>query len=153
MRISFDLDDTLICYDPKIPREANRVSPLWRWKYNEPMRLGAVDLVRQLQNEGHEIWIYTTSFRNPKDVRRWLGFYGFKTTSVINADLHSKLVSRQNRSFSKFPSHFQIALHIDDEDFSEMGAKFGFVWLTVSPYELNWTDKVLKAVQDITIAN
>mgnify|MGYP006924536008 CR=1 FL=1 len=30
MPISFDLDDTLICYDQNVPREPNRVLHGWR---------------------------------------------------------------------------------------------------------------------------
>ena len=41
MRISFDLDDTLICYQPHVPREP---PPSWAWRLviqDEPLRLGA----------------------------------------------------------------------------------------------------------------
>lgn len=69
MRISFDLDDTLICYQASVPRE--RPLP-WYWRWiagDEPLRRGSIDLMRRLRDAGWEIWIYTTSHRHPASVR------------------------------------------------------------------------------------
>lgn len=148
MRISFDLDDTLICYDLAIPREPNRVSPWWKWKYHEPLRLGAVELHRELIKRGHEIWIYTTSYRHPRDVKRWLGFYGMPVSSVINAQMHSRICGADAREYSKLPAQFQIALHIDDE-VRDWGERFGFRWLTIAPDDKDWAAKVLAAVDEL----
>lgn len=143
MRISFDLDDTLICYSPDVPPEPSSIPLWWRWREHEPLRLGAVSLLREL-GEKHELWIYTTSNREPKQVKRWLGFYGIKIGSVVNADFHARVV--RSREWSKLPSHFGIALHVDDEDFADLGARFGFKWFVVSPADLDWADKVRGAV-------
>ncbi|HEX9997779.1 MAG TPA: hypothetical protein VGB45_11590 [Abditibacterium sp.] len=153
MIISFDLDETLICYESQIPREPNRVPFWWRFREQEPLRLGTVALAQQLQNAGHKLMIYTTSSRNPKQVKRWLGFYGFHATAVINADIHAKVISKTERSFSKMPSRFDVDLHIDDEDFVEMGHKFGFRWLLISPHDLSWKERVLEAVAEIETQN
>ncbi|MBW3634924.1 MAG: hypothetical protein KY445_00485 [Armatimonadetes bacterium] len=149
MRISFDLDDTLICYNPQVPREPNRVPLWWRWKEQEPLRLGTVDLAQQLQEAGHELMVYTTSLRNPAQVKRWLGFYGFRAAAVINAELHAKAISHKERHYSKMPWRFDVALHVDDENFVEVGQKFGMSWLLIATHDLEWTAKILKAVQDI----
>lgn len=143
MRISFDLDDTLICYASDALHESLRV-PLWgRWRQWEPLRLGAAPLLRELQDR-HELWIYTTSLREPRAVKRWLSLYGVRIYSVINADLHAKQV--RSREWSKLPSHFGITLHMDDEDFRHLGEQFGFEWLLISPNDPNWADKVRAAV-------
>ena len=52
MRISFDLDDTIICYQECVPRE-----PPLRWYCrlvagDEPLRLGARDLMHSLRARG-----------------------------------------------------------------------------------------------------
>ncbi len=91
MRISFDLDDTLICYSPDVPPEPSSIPLWWRWREHEPLCLGAVSLLREL-GEKHELWIYTASNREPKQVKRWLGFYGIKIGSVVNADFHARVV-------------------------------------------------------------
>ena len=53
MRISFDLDDTLICYQPGVPQEKS----LLAWLAREPLRLGAKALIRELQRSGHSVGI------------------------------------------------------------------------------------------------
>jgi hypothetical protein len=55
MRISFDLDDTLICYRPGAVHEP---APPWHrtlFSLGEPLRLGARELPRDLSAQGHEV--------------------------------------------------------------------------------------------------
>lgn len=147
MRISFDLDDTLICYDPEIAREKCRV-PWWARVFGtpEPLREGAVQLLRELAEAGHEIWIYTTSLREAKAVKRWLGFYGIPIQSVVNAQVHALAVpERMRRDASKAPAAFGIALHVDDED-SIAG---DFELLTISKSDDKWADKVRETVRKL----
>ena len=146
MRISFDLDDTLICYDPNVPREPLQL-PFWRrYRTVEPLRLGAVSLLRELAQQ-HEIWIYTTSYRDPRAVKHWLAWHQIKVETIVNAEFHARVVRSK---WSKLPSHFGIALHVDDEDFADLGEQFGFKWLVVAPDDLSWADKVRAAVAELT---
>jgi hypothetical protein len=63
MRVSFDVDDTLVC-SPPAPAEA--VVPWWgRMWYPEPLRQGTRRLMRELLARRCELWIYTTSYRLP----------------------------------------------------------------------------------------
>ena len=116
MKISFDLDDTLICCDPVVPREKHWVPWILRLWFREPLRRGSVDLVRRLQSLGHEVVIYTTSYRSPRSVRWWLRCYGIRIGQVINQDIHEREVRRLSlpRSPTKLPSLFNIDLHVDD---------------------------------------
>jgi len=61
MRISFDLDDTLVCYQPGVPQEP-RLPWYLRWLVaDEPLRRGTMNLICELRRYGWEVWIYTTS--------------------------------------------------------------------------------------------
>ncbi|MCE9562351.1 MAG: hypothetical protein K8U57_09880 [Planctomycetes bacterium] len=112
MRISFDLDDTLICYQPGALHEPNRV-PWWlRPWVREPLRLGAVELLRELSAAGHELWVYTTSYRSPMSVSWWLWGFGVRIRKVINQNAHERMCGRRGRS--KDPARFGIQLHVDD---------------------------------------
>lgn len=151
MRISFDLDDTLICYDPAVPREPNRV-PFWlqSW-FNEPLRRGTVQLMRQLQSSGWDIWIYTTSYRSPGQVKRWFRFYGIDIAAVINQELHEQWVKRSpfQRYVSKFPPAFDIVLHVDDlEGVKLEGEENGFDVVVVDMTDEEWAAKVLMEAQE-----
>jgi FMN phosphatase YigB (HAD superfamily) len=155
MRISFDLDDTLICYDPAVPRERNRM-PFWcRAWFSEPMRAGTIELMQELSQRGHELWIYTTSYREPKTLKRWFRFHGVRIERVVNQTVHEKIVRRDRTPFfvSKFPPAFEIDLHIDDQDdLREAGERLGFRVLTIRLDDAQWTKAVLKLVDELEAA-
>jgi len=148
MRISFDLDDTLICYQPGSLYEPGRV-PWWlRWCVYEPLRLGAAGLLRELAAAGHDLWVYTTSYRHPRTVSWWLRCYGTRAGGVINQDRHERRFGRRGRS--KNPARFGIDLHVDDS--------WG-VWLenrgetnvcVVSPDDAGWVVRVRDAVSRVS---
>jgi hypothetical protein len=148
MRISFDLDDTLICYQPGVPREPPLLWP-WRWLVrDEPLRLGTRDLVKRLQSRGCEVLVYTTSYRSPAGVRLWLRLHGVRVGRVINQDVHDRHLrrDRDSRPPSKNPAAFGIDLHVDDSEGVRMeGRQYGFSVVVVSPDDERWVEKVLAA--------
>jgi hypothetical protein len=57
MRISFDLDDTLICYGAEHAYEPRQRRP-WNWLFaGELLRLGTRNLFAKLRRRGCEVWI------------------------------------------------------------------------------------------------
>lgn len=142
MRISFDLDDTLICNDENVPQESNKVPFFLRYWFNEPLRLGSCELMKKLEQYNHEIWIYTTSYRSVFYIRLWLFFYGIKITEIINQKIHLQYFGYS--SPTKNPKAFNIDLHIDDSHGVKLeGDKYGFQVLVISPKDLNWTSKIM----------
>ena len=150
MRISFDLDDTLICYGPCLPRE-----PRLPWYKrlvagDEPLRLGARSLMANLQEKGWELWVYTTSHRPPGSIRRWLRCHGIQVAGIINQDTHDAHLKDTLRDFrpSKNPGAFGIALHVDDSEGVRMeGAVHGFEVVVVAPDDEGWAKKVWSAAE------
>lgn len=150
MRISFDLDDLLICYQSYVPREPNRVPFFLRPWLEEPLRLGAMALLRELQAEGHEIWVYTTSLRESWRVRAWLRCYGVRVGRVLNGTDNEEALRASGHlgRLYKYPRYFNIDLHIDDaEGLEDDGKHHNFQALTISPGDAEWTDKVKAAVE------
>jgi hypothetical protein len=149
MRISFDLDDTLICRQAGAKHESNLDLFLVSIWLNEPLRLGTRFLIRHLQQDGHEIWIYTSSYRQPYVVKLWLRFYGVKVVKVINQRIHDRYTRLKNSKVqpSKNPKLFDIDLHIDDALGVKMeGDRYGFRVLVIEPTDLAWVDKVIETV-------
>jgi hypothetical protein len=143
MRISFDLDDTLICYQPEARHEPSRVRWWLRPWVHEPLRLGAADLLAELATQ-HEVWVYTTSHRHPHTVSWWLWCYGAQVRYVINQDRHERAFGRQGRS--KNPAAFGIHLHIDDSWGVWLENRFEQNVCVVLPDDPDWADKVRDAV-------
>jgi hypothetical protein len=144
MRISFDIDDTLVC-GSSVPAE--QVVPWWRrWQYTERLRLGTRDLMCELLRRRCELWIYTTSYRSPSYLRGWFRSMGVRISGVVNQDRHERVVGRHGPS--KYPPAFGIDLHIDDSRGVWMeGRQHHFAVVVVSPTDLSWTAQVLEAVE------
>src|SRR5579871_259962 len=93
MRISFDVDDTLVLYDPAAVLEMT-VPWWWRWRYTEPLRHGTRNLMLELLKRKCELWIYTTSYRHPRYMTGWFRSFGIPLTGVINQDRHDQVVKK-----------------------------------------------------------
>jgi FMN phosphatase YigB (HAD superfamily) len=149
MRVSFDLDDTLICYQEGVPQEPPLPWYVRPFAASEPLRRGALSLMADLQRRGVELWIYTTSYRDPWSVWWWLLCHGVRVRRVINQDVHDAHLRRGQRDYppSKNPRAFGIDLHVDDSDGVRMeGRQHGFQVVVVSPDDQAWADKVRRAV-------
>jgi hypothetical protein len=146
VRISFDVDDTLVC-DASVPVEP-RGSRWRRLRYPEDLRRGARDLMRALIARRDEIWIYTTSYRSPFYVRGWFRSLRIPISGVVNHYRHDRVVGR--RGPSKYPPAFGIDLHVDDSPgVAEEGTRHGFRVLVVAPDDPDWAARVLAAVEGL----
>lgn len=146
MRISFDLDNTLICYgddvlcEPGLPWLARLFIP------DEPLRRGARRLAKELRSRGHTLWIYTTSERNARAVRWWLRAHGIQVDRIINGLEHSRCFGRES-SPSKRPHAFGIDLHVDDSPGVALeGEQHGFRVCLVERSAEDWVEQILKVV-------
>jgi hypothetical protein len=149
MRISFDLDDTLICRDAGARNGAALSVPL-RWLVGtDPLRHGAAELLTTLKQLGHEVWVYTSSHRKPRAIRWWLRAHGVKIDRVVNGAEHDHCFGFGSTP-SKRPHAFQIDLHIDNSRGVAMeGEQFGFRVCVIDPNNERWPDAVLAAVDAV----
>ncbi len=150
MRIAFDLDMTLIAWGDMFPLETTVPFALLRPWFNEPLRRGTRQLMRTLQWQGHDLWIYTTSGRDPTYLRLWFLILGVRIGGVVNYHRHESLLrARHCPNCSKYPPAFGIDLLIDDsEGVAEEGRRHGFSVLLIDPADVFWTERILAAVSN-----
>jgi hypothetical protein len=152
LRISFDIDDTLVCHHTGARHEQLAFAGIpARW-LGEPLRMGTRDLFRELKALGCETWIYTTSGRTPFHIKRWLLLYGIRVKGVINEETHRREYVRQNmtRHPSKYPPAFGIDLHVDDSEGVKIeGEHYNFRVIVVRPDDSTWTEQVVVAVKQL----
>ncbi len=150
MRISFDIDNTLIPYFNEF--ETEKVHLMAKWLGVEAVRKNSTDLFQQLQHQGHECWIYTSSYRPISKMKRTFLYHGIRPDGYINGAISQKMLLKHHSSGSKNPKLFGIDLHIDDSlGVVQEGEQLGFQCLhlptTLSTNE--WVEVVLQRVQEI----
>ncbi|MEN9362666.1 MAG: hypothetical protein RL095_4201 [Verrucomicrobiota bacterium] len=149
MRISFDLDDTLI--NPRSPWACEpQAPPLLRSGTEERLRYGTMPLFQELRRQGHEIWIYTNSYRGWFDIENWFSQCGIPVDKAINQVRHDEARMLHDPKFKgqKNPTWFSIDVHVDDsQEIFDCGLQFGFRVLVVDPRDYNWVDKLLREIR------
>jgi hypothetical protein len=146
LRISFDVDETLVCTAADVPTERPLPWLLRRW-FPEQLRQGALALMHELILLGFEIWIYTTSSRSSWYLKVWFRLLGVRLAGVVNDTAHARLARCDAHGQylpSKYPPAFGIDLHVDDSPGVGLeGVRHGFDVVVVSPGDPEWTNRVL----------
>ena len=151
MRVSFDLDEVLFVDPKRFETEKPPRFPM-SLLFPERLRKGTVDLVHQLQKEGFEVWVYTSSFRSESHIKSLFRNYGVRFDDIVNGFRHQAEVQRNRRQPlpTKVPSHYHISLHVDDEEaVIRNGREFGFKVMRVYEPDEHWADKILEEARRI----
>ncbi len=148
MNISFDLDSTLIPNENEFETEYR--SLIAKLFGIEKIRKGTRELISDLQNQGHKIHIYTTSFRTKRKIRLTLRYYGIKVNRIVNEKENRQVLKLKKINSSKFPPAFDFELHIDDsKGVGIESEKFSFKTILVKPTDKNWTKKIKSKIINI----
>ena len=140
MRIAFDLDDTLIPSVRAFPTEWPPRRLLGWFFCRVPVRLRTTRLLRTLTNQGHDLWIYTTSLRGRFLIRQLVNISGVDIGGTINGDDHAKAVTN---GCSKYPPAFGIDVLVDDSPGVALeGQRHGFRVIQISPDDDQWAERV-----------
>ncbi len=149
MRVSFDLDDTLFVSPENFKTEAELKFPFNKI-YKERLRLGTIELMKWIREQGIELWIYTTSFRSEGYIRGMFRHYGVKLDSVVNGERHAREVQAGRREAmpSKYPSKYRIDLHIDDDiSVQQNGKIYGFKVFLIGAQDDAWVEKIKEQIR------
>ena len=151
MRVSFDLDEVLFVL-PETHKTEPPLSFPFNKIYKERLRLGTPDVIRTLQEQGYEVWVYTSSFRSEKYIRHLFRHYHVKFDGIVNGNRHMKEVQRDNKQQlpQKLPSKYRISLHIDDEEIiCSLGRQYGFNVYQLDAQDDDWKEKVIACADKI----
>ena len=150
-RVSFDLDEVLFVSPRTHKTEPPLSFPLDR-VFPERLRLGTPDVIRTLQRMGYEVWIYTSSFRSEKYIRRLFRCYGVRLDGIVNGNRHLREVQRDNRTVlpQKLPNRYRISLHVDDEEvICSLGPQYGFKAYRLDAQDDDWKEKIIQRAEQI----
>jgi hypothetical protein len=145
MIISFDLDDTIIPGTKTFATEEQNL--IQKLTGIEQIRKGTIELFKELRSRGHNIFIYTTSFRPTLKVKLTFLSYGIQVDRVINQQCHDRELKENRTRCSKFPPAFRIDVHVDDSPGLKIeGDKFNFRTIIIEENDVTWIHKVLRVV-------
>lgn len=151
MRVSFDLDEVLFVFPDTVKAEPPLKFP-WCRMYKERLRLGTPELIRELQELGYEVWVYTSSFRSEGYIKNLFRHYGVKFDGIVNGTRHLKEVQRDSAQTlpQKVPSRYRIALHVDDESvICSYGREYGFDAFQLNAQDDEWKEKVIARAAEV----
>jgi len=151
MRVSFDLDEVLFVSPETHKTEPDPIFP-FNLIFKERLRLGTPDLIHRLQNEGFEVWVYTSSFRTERYIRSLFRLYGVKFTAIVNGERHLREVKGRNTNPvpQKLPCKYRISLHIDDEKSVMVSGKVhGFNVYQLDAQDDEWEEKIMQRLYEI----
>lgn len=151
MRISFDLDEVLFVSPQTHKTEPPLPFPLDRF-FKERLRLGTPTLIRELQALGYEVWIYTSSFRSEKYIRRLFRCYGVRLDGIVNGERHLREVQRGHSGPlpQKLPNRYRISLHVDDESVvCSWGREFGYSTYQLEAQDDEWKEKIIQKAREV----
>ena len=148
MNISFDLDSTLIPNGKEF--ETEKLNGIAKLFGIEKIRKGTGELIFDLQNQGHRIHIYTTSFRTEIKIRLTLKYYGIKINRIVNQKQNQRVLKSRNINSSKYPPAFDFDVHIDDlKGVGIESERFNFKAIIIKPTDKNWIEKIKSGIQSI----
>ncbi len=151
LKVSFDLDEVLFVSpdthktEPALPFPLNKI-------FIERLRYGTPSLIKELQNRGYEVWVYTSSYRTEKYIRSLFRLYGVRFDEIVNAQRHLKEVQRDKKTIlpQKLPNNYRISLHIDDESVvATYGKAYGFEVFQLEAQDDDWEAKILSKMEQI----
>ena len=151
MRVSFDLDEVLFVSPGTHKTEPPLHFPLNR-VFRERLRLGTPELIHELQSLGYAVWIYTSSFRSERYIRRLFRLYGVRLDGIVNGERHLREVQRDRRETlpQKLPNRYRISLHVDDEAvIASWGRQYGFKTYLLNAQDDGWKEKIVQYAEKI----
>ena len=145
MKISFDLDDTIIPGTKTFETEPQTL--IQKLLGAEKIRKGTIKLFKELKNRNHTVGIYTTSFRSRLKIKLTFLLNGFSVDFIVNQKIHRNEMANRQIKPSKYPTLFGIDIHVDDSKGVEMeGEKYNFKTIIIDEKQLDWTDQILERV-------
>lgn len=146
MKISFDLDDTIIPGNKTFPIEKQSFTQ--KLLKLEHVRQGTIELFKELKKRNHKVGVYTTSFRSK--TRIWLLFslHGFSPDFIINQKANLQKLGKGATKYSKYPVAFNIDIHIDDSKGVELeGREYGFETIIIDEHHPDWANHILEEIE------
>ena len=151
-RVSLDLDEVVFAAEGEEASEPLKAS-LFGKKYQERIRAGVPALLSHLENEGFDIWVYTSHYYSMEYIRSLMRRYHIRVVGIItgagrNRRALDKMRKRVNRLIAQ---RYTETLHIDrDTVLRTFSDNKYFEEIPIGrDAESGWSGEALKAVRTL----
>lgn len=107
-------------------------------------------MIAELKSQGHNVHIYTTSFRTNRKIRLTLNYYGIKVDRIVNQNKNRRELKNRNINSSKFPPAFGFDIHIDNSNGVGIESeRNNFNAIIIEQTDKNWIEKIKTEIKTL----
>ena len=150
-RASINLDDVVFCQNNEEAFEKPRFH-IYNLIYREHIRKGIPALFYTLQNEGYDVWVYSSGYRSIDHISWVLNRYEVYTNAIINgADRKKTNYSRDAAEVREaIDKKYRVTLNIDTDAVSWIRSDTKeFDQIPVKSRGEEWAKEVISIVRDL----
>lgn len=148
-RVSIDLEEVIFTDKKSGSVEARLHFPL-NYMFRERVRKGVPSLFHFLQEQGFDIWVYSSGYYSPDYIQRYFRHYGVKLTGVITGlvNTRSGIEEVRKEMAALTQEHYPETVHVDGQAvlcINRHVRKFEEYELSGSPD--TWAREVINSIQ------
>ena len=150
-RASVNLDDVVFCQNNEEPFEKPRFH-FYNLIYREHIRKGIPALFYTLQNEGYDVWVYSSGYRSADHISWLLDRYEVYANTIINgAERRNTWNSKELAEIrEKMEKKYRVTLNIDTDAVSWIRSDTKeFDQIPVKSHGEEWAKEVISIIRDL----
>ena len=147
-RVTLDLDDVVFRSEKDAHVEKALPFP-WNLIYPQRLRLGIPALFRFLNNNGYDIWVYTSRYASMDDVQRFFRLHRLHVSGVVTGTARKNKISAEakERTEKLFSNKYSDTLHIDNDMVLHIRSREKtFDEYPLSGSDLDWSREIMETV-------
>ena len=147
-RVTLDLDDVVIRSAEDKYIEKALPFP-WNLIYPQRLRLGIPALFRFLNNNGYDIWVYTSRYESMDDLQRFFRLHRLHISGVVTGTARKNKAADEAKARTEklFTNRYHDTLHIDNDMVLHINSREkSFEEFPLSGSDLDWSREIMETV-------
>lgn len=113
--VTFDFDEVLITADED--NQAPLVLDFFKEKYNLRLRNGAPEVIKDFQNKGYDVCVYTSGYYDEEDFKNFFSMYELEVAITVNGlnEKRGKSSGHATNLKDLLKNNYNHIVHVDNE--------------------------------------
>lgn len=117
--------------------------------FKEQLRFGIVSLIRNLQRQGYDVWVYTNTYRSVEYIQLFFKAYNLKVDGIINGADRFRTEHKEQEYRKALSKKYDLAFHIENDGiFRALSAKKDYENYELDTTDYHWIDRVLEVIAE-----